>query len=109
MYFETQSILLKPITPPPSEEEEEESEYDFGFEEDNQPIIQEAQVPLVPPVILHRQNGQWQINPPQPLNARDQLATEIFGPPRTRARGPVQDINPLPNRPAEYKPVGKKK
>ena len=103
----TLPVPQEPITPP--SEEEEESEYDFGFEEDNQPIIQEAQVPLVPPVTLHRQNGQWQINPPQPLNARDQLATELFGPPRTRARGPVQDNNPLPNRPAEYKPVGKRK
>ena len=103
----TLPVPQEPIIPP--SEEDEESEYDFGFEEEDQQVIQEAQVPPIPPVILHRQDGQWQINHPQARNARDRLATEIFGPPRTRARGPVEDINPLPNRPAEYKPVGKRK
>ena len=79
-----------------------------------QPIEQPIEQPPVSPLVLQRREGNWQINrdqrtnqPEAPLTPLDQLATELFR--HTRSRGPVADLQPIPRRPAEYKPAPKRK
>ena len=115
-----------PSTQPPtpiSTTEEEEDDNIFNLGPIHTQIQQQPVGPPIPPLILHRQAGQWvraenpQILPPpvipaaqeapQQLGPLDQLAREIFR--HTRSRGPVAQLQATPQRPLEYKPVPKRK
>ena len=97
----------------PDEDEEEEGDI---YDNDNQtqtqtqePVIPTVQappiqpIPPVPPIVLQRREGNWRIN----IGPVDQLAVDLFR--HTRSRGPVADVQPTTARPAEYKPVPKRK
>ena len=100
-----QSQPAAATTPTPPEEEEDDDIFDL------QPL-------RVPPVILRRHEGQYQVinplvdqppipvlqppPPPQAVPRRplDQLAVEIFR--HTRSRGPAPEVPQTPHRPLEY-------
>ena len=118
----TEAPSTQPPTPIPTTEEEEDDNI-FNLGPIHTQIQQQPVGPPIPPIILHRQAGQWvrAENPqalpppvipaaqeaPQQLGPLDQLAREIFR--HTRSRGPVAQLQATPQRPLEYKPVPKRK
>ena len=93
----------------PDEDEEEEDDIYDNDNQPQEPVIPTVQtppiqpIPPVPPIVLQRREGNWRIN----IGPVDQLAVDLFR--HTRSRGPVADVQPTPARPAEYKPVPRRK